>query len=101
MTITPGRYPVQALSALSRVRVPATPSSWTRRRSCSRCARTRTRPAPSWTRWSTRRAAGPVVVALRADRLADLTAHAAFSRLVERGLYLVGGLDEARPPARR
>ena len=37
----------------------------------------------------------PVVVALRADRLADLTAYAAFSRLVERGLYLVGGLDEA------
>ena len=37
----------------------------------------------------------PVLVALRADRLADLTAHAAFSRLVERGLYLVGGLDEA------
>jgi len=37
----------------------------------------------------------PVLVAQRADRLADLTVHAAFSRLVERGLYLVGGLDEA------
>ena len=37
----------------------------------------------------------PVVVALRADRLADLSAYSAFSRLVERGLYLVGGLDEA------
>jgi DNA-binding SARP family transcriptional activator/WD40 repeat protein/energy-coupling factor transporter ATP-binding protein EcfA2 len=37
----------------------------------------------------------PVVVALRADRLADLTAYPALSRLVERGLYLVGGLDEA------
>ena len=36
----------------------------------------------------------PVVVALRADRLADLTSHSAASRLVERGLYLVGGLDE-------
>ena len=35
------------------------------------------------------------MVALRADRLADVTAHPAFSRLVERGLYLVGGLDEA------
>ena len=44
--------------------------------------------------WPTRRGRRPVVVALRADRLADVTAHAGFSRLVERGLYLVGGLDE-------
>lgn len=35
-----------------------------------------------------------VVVALRADHLADLAAHPGFSRLVERGMYLVGGLDE-------
>jgi WD40 repeat protein/DNA-binding SARP family transcriptional activator len=35
-----------------------------------------------------------VVVALRADHLADLATHPAFSRLVERGMYLVGGLDE-------
>ncbi len=35
-----------------------------------------------------------VLVALRADRLADVALHSAFSRLVERGLYLVGGLDE-------
>ncbi len=36
----------------------------------------------------------PVAVALRADRLADVAAHPTFSRLVERGLYLVGGLGE-------
>ncbi len=35
-----------------------------------------------------------VVVALRADHLADLAGHSCFSRLVERGMYLVGGLDE-------
>jgi WD40 repeat protein/DNA-binding SARP family transcriptional activator len=35
-----------------------------------------------------------VVVALRADRLSDVALHSAFSRLVERGLYLVGGLDQ-------
>ena len=35
-----------------------------------------------------------VVVALRADHLADLTTRTGFSRLVERGMYLVGGLDE-------
>jgi hypothetical protein len=35
-----------------------------------------------------------VVVALRADHLSDLATHPGFSRLVERGMYLVGGLDE-------
>ena len=35
-----------------------------------------------------------MLVALRADHLADLATHPGFSRLVERGLYLVGGLDE-------
>ncbi len=35
-----------------------------------------------------------MVVALRADHLADLATHTGFSRLVERGMYLVGGLDE-------
>ena len=39
-------------------------------------------------------AARTVVVALRADHLADLASSPAFSRLVERGLYLVGGLAE-------
>jgi WD40 repeat protein/DNA-binding SARP family transcriptional activator len=37
----------------------------------------------------------PLVVAVRADRLADLSAHLAFARLVERGLYLLGAMDEA------
>ena len=32
---------------------------------------------------------------MRADRLADLSAHPAFARLVERGLYLLGAMDEA------
>ncbi|GAB3770454.1 WD40 repeat protein/DNA-binding SARP family transcriptional activator/energy-coupling factor transporter ATP-binding protein EcfA2 [Nocardioides ginsengisegetis] len=36
-----------------------------------------------------------IALALRADRLADLAAHASFARLVEQGLYLVGGLSEA------
>ena len=35
-----------------------------------------------------------MLVALRADSLAEVALHSAFSRLVERGLYLVGGLDE-------
>jgi WD40 repeat protein/DNA-binding SARP family transcriptional activator len=37
---------------------------------------------------------GPLVVAIRADRLGDLTGHAGFARLVERGLFLLGPLQE-------
>ena len=37
----------------------------------------------------------PVILTLRGDRLAQVTEHAGFSRLVERGLHLVGALDEA------
>ena len=36
----------------------------------------------------------PVIVTLRGDRLAQVTEHAGFSRLVERGLHLVGAMDE-------
>ena len=36
----------------------------------------------------------PVLVTLRGDRLAQVTEHAGFSRLVEGGLHLVGALDE-------
>ena len=43
--------------------------------------------------------AAPLVVALRADRLGDLSAHPAFARLVERGLYLLGAM--ARPTCGR
>jgi WD40 repeat protein/DNA-binding SARP family transcriptional activator len=34
-----------------------------------------------------------ILISIRADRLSEVTGHAPFSRLVERGLYLVGGLD--------
>ena len=37
---------------------------------------------------------GSVVVALRADRLAEVTPYPSFARLVERGLHLLGSLDE-------
>ena len=47
--------------------------------------------------WSTQAQPRPVLVAIRADRLADVAGHARFSRLVERGLYLVGALDERGP----
>jgi DNA-binding SARP family transcriptional activator/WD40 repeat protein/energy-coupling factor transporter ATP-binding protein EcfA2 len=37
----------------------------------------------------------PVVVVIRADRLADLSTLPPLARLVERGLYLLGAMDEA------
>ena len=36
----------------------------------------------------------PVILTLRGDRLSQVTEHPGFSRLVERGLHLVGALDE-------
>ena len=51
--------------------------------------------------------AGPLVVALRADRLGDVSAHAEFAAVVERGLYLLTSMDETgvreaiEGPARR
>jgi WD40 repeat protein/DNA-binding SARP family transcriptional activator/energy-coupling factor transporter ATP-binding protein EcfA2 len=38
---------------------------------------------------------GRLVVALRADRMGDLSAHPAFARLVERGLYLLSAMSVA------
>ena len=37
----------------------------------------------------------PLVVALRTDRLEELSAHAGFVRLIEAGLYLLGAMGEA------
>jgi WD40 repeat protein/DNA-binding SARP family transcriptional activator len=37
----------------------------------------------------------PLVVALRADRLGELSAHLAFARLIEPGVYLLGAMGEA------
>ncbi|HET6668383.1 MAG TPA: AfsR/SARP family transcriptional regulator, partial [Intrasporangium sp.] len=39
--------------------------------------------------------AGQLVITIRADRLGDVTGHPALARLVERGLYLLGPMDEA------
>jgi DNA-binding SARP family transcriptional activator/WD40 repeat protein len=43
---------------------------------------------------TTQAASRTIVIALRADRLADLAAHSAISRLVEQGLHIAGGLDD-------
>jgi WD40 repeat protein/DNA-binding SARP family transcriptional activator len=38
---------------------------------------------------------GPLVVAMRADRLGQLSTHTGFARLIEPGLYLLGALGDA------
>ncbi|RYC00912.1 hypothetical protein EUA07_12970 [Nocardioides ganghwensis] len=94
VTITPGRHPVQTLSALTAsgsgdaLLVDQAEELFTL---CEDPDEARAF-IDALAEEAPRR---PVVVALRADHLADLTAYPAFSRLVERGLYLVGGLDEA------
>ena len=93
-TITPGRHPLHSLTALASVGpddallVDQAEEVFTL---CEDPDETRAFLARLVEEAATR----PVVVALRADRMADLTSYAAFSRLIERGLYLVGGLDEA------
>ena len=38
---------------------------------------------------------GPLAVALRADRLGEVSAHPRFARLIEQGMYLLSAMDEA------
>jgi WD40 repeat protein/DNA-binding SARP family transcriptional activator len=40
-------------------------------------------------------AVAPLIVALRADRIADLSTHPGFARIVEHGLYLLAGMTQA------
>ncbi|WP_166680390.1 BTAD domain-containing putative transcriptional regulator [Kribbella sp. VKM Ac-2566] len=41
---------------------------------------------------SAHRAAAPVIMSMRADRLADVSSHPGFARIVERGLHLLPGM---------
>lgn len=47
---------------------------------------------------SAHRAVAPLIMSMRADRLADVAAHPDFARIVERGLYLLPGMT---PPGLR
>jgi energy-coupling factor transporter ATP-binding protein EcfA2 len=44
---------------------------------------------------STHRTVAPLLMSIRADRLADVSSHPAFARIVERGLYLLSGMAQA------
>ena len=93
VTITPGAHPMESLTALAQAPRGAALLIDQCEELFSLCEnleeqqeflRALTAEAPNRT----------VVIALRADHLADLASHTGFSRLVERGMYLVGGLDE-------
>ena len=93
LTITPGAHPMESLTALAQAPRGAALLIDQCEELFSLCEdpqeqqeflRALTAEAPNRT----------VGVALRADHLADVAAHTGFSRLVERGMYLVGGLDE-------
>ena len=97
VSITPGVHPMQAITALGQARPDARPETVLVvdqfEELFSLCADANERQ--EFLEALTEEAAGrTVVLALRADHLADLASSPAFSRLVERGLYLVGGLEE-------
>lgn len=92
-TITPGAHPMESLTALARAPHGATLLIDQCEELFSLCEDSEEQQ--EFLRALTAEAANrTVVVALRADHLADLATHPGFSRLVERGMYLIGGLDE-------
>ncbi len=93
VTITPGAHPIQSLTALA----DAARGAALLIDQCEELFALCEDPEVQreFLRALTAEAANrTVVVALRGDHLADLATHTGFSRIVERGMYLVGGLDE-------
>jgi WD40 repeat protein/DNA-binding SARP family transcriptional activator len=93
VSITPGIHPMQAITALGQAGPDTVLSIDQFEELFSLCADVGERQE-FLDALTAESAARTVVVALRADHLADLASSPAFSRLVERGLYLVGGLEE-------
>ncbi len=104
--ITPGAHPMQALSS-----VPDPSPRWVLlvdqcEEAFSLCDDESERRTffAALVRWAE---TGPLVVAMRADRLSEVSAYPGFARLVERGLHLLGGMsqqglrDAVEAPARQ
>ena len=88
VVVTPGARPMDALTALpSRARCRCWWSTSARR--SSRSATTRRSEPAFFAALAAHAERGPLVLALRADRLGDLSAHPDFARLVEHGLHLL------------
>jgi len=93
VSITPGTHPMQAITTLGQARTDTVLLVDQFEELFSLCAEVNERQE-FLDALTAESAARTVVLALRADHLADIASSPTFSRLVERGLYLVGGLEE-------
>jgi WD40 repeat protein/DNA-binding SARP family transcriptional activator len=93
LIITPGDHPMQSLAAVSDPRPRSVLLVDQCEEAFSLCGDAAERKAffAALVRRSERE---PVVLAMRADRLADVAAHPGFARLLESGLHLLGALSE-------
>jgi len=92
--ITPGRHPLQSITALSADAPAEVVLAVDQAEEVFSLCDDPDERQEFLQRLTSEAATRQVLVALRADRLADVTTHPRFSRLVERGMYLVGALDE-------
>jgi DNA-binding SARP family transcriptional activator/WD40 repeat protein len=93
VVITPGRRPVEALTALSPPRRPTVLVVDQCEEALSLCEDP-TERASFFAALCAHAHTGLLVIALRADRLGDVAAYTDFARLVERGLYLLNPMSE-------
>jgi WD40 repeat protein/DNA-binding SARP family transcriptional activator len=95
VVITPGRHPMEALTALSRSPAPHTTLVVDQ---CEEAVGPVADPEDSarfLSALAEHAERAPLVLALRADRLGAVSANVALARVVERGLYLLGAMTEA------
>ena len=93
VVVTPGRHPLEALTALPSRGTPPTLVVDQCEEVFSLCDNEVER-AQFLDALARHAQVAPLVVSLRADRLADVASHAGFARLVERGLHLIAAMDE-------
>ena len=94
VVVTPGAHPSDALTVLPQGDRPRC-WWWTSARRRSPSATTPASRPGSSPALAAHAERGPLVVALRADRLGELSAHPVFARLIEPGVYLLGAMGDA------
>jgi DNA-binding SARP family transcriptional activator/WD40 repeat protein/energy-coupling factor transporter ATP-binding protein EcfA2 len=92
--VTPGTSPMQSLSALDEDAPPGTVLAVDQGEEVFNLCDDLEERRTFLERLAEESRRRPVLVTVRGDRLAQVTEHAGFSRLVEGGLHLVGALDE-------
>jgi WD40 repeat protein/DNA-binding SARP family transcriptional activator len=107
VVLTPGAHPVSALTDAGVVGTPAMLVVDQAEEVVTVCRDARERDAFLDAVVAHAESGSPVVVALRADRLGEVTGHPGFARLIERGLHLLAAMSEpdlrsaVEGPARR